>query len=253
MRKTCERSGSLWVPSRREMLGALGVGLLAPRPARAATFSLIGSPVGGGLGKDPTKTIGPLDTTGADLLVIVLASSDAEPPSQSGTDSKGNTWTALTASVRAGWSQCRIWYCVPGSKVGTGHAVTWTASGSFYLSGYFAAFSGCNPIGTVDQQSGAANATSPGSITPSQNNELVVAGISAWPQPVVSVDASMTLLGANVRDGGSNYCTCGIAYKIQTTAAPINPAWNTSDALVIASFKSASGGGVRHRVVSGGE
>ena len=41
MRNTIERSGSLWVPSRREMLGALGVGLLAPRIARAATFGLV--------------------------------------------------------------------------------------------------------------------------------------------------------------------------------------------------------------------
>ena len=41
MRETLERSGSLWVPSRREMLGALGVGQLAPRIARSATFGLV--------------------------------------------------------------------------------------------------------------------------------------------------------------------------------------------------------------------
>lgn len=41
MRNTIERSGSLRVPSRREMLGALGVRLLAPRIARAATFGLV--------------------------------------------------------------------------------------------------------------------------------------------------------------------------------------------------------------------
>jgi hypothetical protein len=41
MRNTIERSGSLRVPSRREMPDALGVGLLAPRIARAATFGLV--------------------------------------------------------------------------------------------------------------------------------------------------------------------------------------------------------------------
>src|ERR1039457_2090365 len=96
MRNTLERSGSLWVPSRREMLGALGVGLLTPRIASATTFSLVGSAVGGGLGISQFQTIGPLNTTGADLLVMVLASSDVLSPVQSGTDSKGNTWTPLT-------------------------------------------------------------------------------------------------------------------------------------------------------------
>lgn len=252
MRETLERSGSLWVPSRREMLGALGVGLLTPRIARATTFSLVGSAVGGGLGISQFQTIGPLNTTGADLLVMVLASSDVLSPVQSGTDSKGNTWTPLTAKARAGWSQCGIWYCIPGSNVGSGHTVTWGGGSAIYLSGFFAAFSGGAPTGTVDQQNGATNTTNPASITPSRSNELIVAGVGSWPATVPSVDASMTLLGAVARDGGSNYCSCGMAYKIQTSAAPINPVWNTNDALVIASFKPAGGTALRRRI-SGGE
>jgi|NGEPerStandDraft_6_1074524.scaffolds.fasta_scaffold120595_1 hypothetical protein len=251
MRRPFKRSGSLWVPSRREMLGALGVGLLAPRNARAATFSPLAH-AGGGCGPSSPQTTAAIDSSGADLLILGLVW-DSSSLAGDLIDSKGNTWTALTSKATP---MVQIWYCKP-STVGSGHTVTVDnhTGGGLYLSAYLAAFSGSSPT-PFDLENGANNtATSPGSITPSQSNELVIAVASSG-SSAPTVDANMTLLNNNAVSGGT-YWGGGMAYRIQITAAAINPVWAGSAACVIASFKSASSGSggapVRHRVISGGE
>ena len=258
MRKTLERSGPLWVPSRREMLGALGVGLLAPRIARAATFAVVASSAiaynSDGAGILTTATI---DTTGADLLVLALAS---HYPSSPDYDSKGNLsgWTALIG--QGSDPTCRLWYCVP-SSVGSGHYVRLNG-GSCYGTCYFAAFSGANQTAPFDNENGATSTgttISPGSITPSMSNELVISAVAGPGGGLLpGIDSSMTLLAANLSSDGY-YRSCGWAYKIQTTPAAINPIWTVSSsqnqASVIASFKPTSSSvgstAVRHRVTGG--
>jgi hypothetical protein len=258
-RRPFERSGALWVPSRREMLGVLGAGLLAPRIARAAAFSLVAH-TGGALGLNPQRVTSAIDTTGANFLVAVLVSNNGSGAFLN-TDSKSNTWTALTAKTQAAGSQVQMYYCVPiPAKVGSGHTVTFDASSSFYASGYFAAFSG-SAAAPFDVQNGATNTSatmSPGSITPSFSDELVISGIGMHVSGAPTVDASMTVLDSNGFLSG-NYFGGGMAYKIQTAAAAINPVWTmgSSDktACVIASFKSTSsatgGSRARHRATGG--
>jgi hypothetical protein len=259
MSRPFEKSGALWVPSRREMLGVLGAGLLAPRIARAAAFSLVAH-TGGALGLNPPKVTSAIDTTGANLLVAVLVSSNGSGAYVSA-DSKSNTWTALTARTQASGSQVQMYYCVPSpAQVGSGHTVTFQALMGFYASGYFAAFSG-SAAAPFDIQNGATNtsaAMSPGSITPAFSDELVISGISMHLSSAPTVDASMTVLDSNGFLSG-NYFGGGIAYKIQTTAAAINPVWTMSSsdktACVIASFKSTSSAigssRVRHKATGG--
>lgn len=237
---------------RRQMLAALAAGVLAPRIARAATFALV-SHTGGHFGLNPPGTTSAIDTTGADLLVAVLVSNNGSGGNLS-SDSKANTWTALTAKTQASGSQVQIYFCSPGSKVGSGHTVTFQASSSFYASGYFAAFSG-SAASPFDLEAGATatGATmSPGSITPAFGNELVISGVSMHLTAAPTVDASMTVLDSNGFLGG-NYFGGGMAYKIQTTAVAINPVWTMSGSdkvsCVIASFKSTSSAGGRKRII----
>lgn len=253
------RNGYIWTPTRRDVLrtagGVLAAGLLAPRIARAATFSLL-SHVGGSCGSTSPQTTATLNTTGADLLILGLAYDGAatfDLWASLWTDSQGNTWVPLTVQTSP---KAQIWYCKP-SSVGSGHTVTIVSdnSGGIYLAAYFAAFSG-SASSAFDLQNGAANtATSPGSITPSVDNALVISVVSSG-SATPTVDAAMTVLDNNAVAGGRSWGG-GMAYKIQTTVAAINPVWTGSAACVIASFKStsSSGGGgstpVRRRVIGG--
>ena len=260
MPRPFERSGALWVPSRRELLGALAAGLLAPRIARAAAFSLVAH-TGGALGLNPQKSTGAIDTTGANLLVVVLVSGNGLGAYLK-SDSKANTWTALTAQTQAAGSQVQMYFSVPiPAKVGSGHTVTFDAPASFAASGYFAAFSGtaAAPFDVQNGATGTSATMSPGSITPAFTDELVISGVSMHLTAPPTVDASMTVLDSNGFLSG-NYFGGGMAYKIQTAAAAINPVWTmaSSDktACVIASFKSTSSAAGRSRVryiVTGGE
>src|ERR1035438_7482079 len=137
MRETLERSGSSWHPSRREMLGALGVGLLAPRIARAATFALVdhcSTKIQNGIGG--TNTI---NSTGADLLICAICT-DQTSGAAFYSDSKGNTGWTLLFDQTCGWSgRIRLYYCIP-TSVGSGHYLS--ISGSYVCSVFFSGFSG---------------------------------------------------------------------------------------------------------------
>ena len=250
MRNTIERSGSLWVPSRREMLGALGVGLLAPRIARAATFSLIAH-AGGGLGASPPQTL-TLDTTGADLVVVGFVH-DPGSGTVTVSDSKGNTWIPLTP--RSNTVVTQLWYARPSNSsfVGASHIIAFGAAATFYASGYVAAFSGANasPFETETGLATGGSTLQPGNINPGHDNELIVSAVSVFgTAPTVS---GMAMLDASSFTG-SQFYGGGMAYVIQTTAAAINPTWAGGALLspVMASFTvSTAAPKTRHRVTGG--
>ena len=189
-------------------------------------------------------TTGSIDTTGASFLVLNVSYYDpGTAPTIS--DSKSNTWSALTLQSSTGSS--RLYYCASPS-VGTGHTFSANGTGS-YPSLQVLAFSGSH--GTpFDQQNGAtsAGATSlaTGSITPSEDNELVIAGLVHGDNTAgaVSIDGGFTAY-KNAFSSGNNMGG-GIAYLIQTTATAANPSWSvttsTQLAATIASFKAAAGG-----------
>lgn len=184
-----------------------------------------------------------LDSTGADLAIFAVGQDNLQSILATPTDSKSNSWTAATPKT---FSASAVgFYYSPSPTVGSGHTASYTKA-SAYPVGALLVFSGAKLTSPLDQQSSSSvNSTSlaAGSITPSEDNCLVVA-LLAHEGPIsgLSIDAGFTILHSSAwLSPGEGYA---VAYKIQTTAAAVNPTWSwtgTAQAgAVIASFKSAS-------------
>lgn len=202
------------------------------------TFNLIANTASSSAGAITTNSI---DTTGADLIVIGLAADDGYNTTP--TDSKSNTWTQAT-SYTQGNVRVRLWYTTP-SSVGSGH--TFSFSGSPLGTMFVAAFSGANQSSPYDQQNGAnafATSLATGSITPTEDNELIIGlyGINSTGVPM-SVDNGLIEIN-EVDFVSSNYYGGMMAYKVQTTAAAINPTFTRTNsngqAATVVSFKRAA-------------
>jgi len=199
----------------------------------------------GATGTADTVTTGAIDTTGANFLVISVAVDSGATPTIS--DSKSNTWTALTSSAL---TVKTIIYYVANPTVGTSHTFSNTASQN-YCSIRAAAFSGVATTTPADQQNGAtgtgASTLATGSITPSENNELVIAALGFNSDGgTISIGSSLTITNSNAFGSGNNYGG-SMAYIIQTTAEAVNPTWTRGTgtgamAARIASFKAAASG-----------
>lgn len=168
------------------------------------------------------------------------------------TDSKSCSWSSITAHGTPGNVTVNIYYAV-NPTVGTGHTFTLTGT-DLYGAVTVEAFSGVGMSSPFDQQNGNASASASslatGSITPAANNELIISGEAYFgDNSLATVSDSMTITDYM---GGGGVTGGAMAYKIQTTAAAINPTWTfpTSQfaAVIVASFK-ASGSMVKRRVV----
>jgi hypothetical protein len=186
-------------------------------------------------------TTSAIDTTGADLLVAVV--SDGASPSIS--DSKGNTWIGLTEQNQFTINYGRLFYC-QGGTVGSGH--TFTGSGSISV----LAFSGSasSPFDVENGTAASGQFINPGSITPSQANDILIAAVTTHTQATLislAIDQGYTL-GSIIQGAGGGPRGAALAYFIQTTAAAKNPQfnWTGSPTFITgeaAAFKTASGGG----------
>ncbi len=183
-----------------------------------------------------------IDTSGADLIVVAI--------SQLGiggtlTDSKSNTWTALTAQGGAGFTRAgQLFYCAS-PTVGSGHTFTFTCGGSGFFCGICVeAFSGVDTGTPFDAESGAAGGVpQPGSITPAGANELFVAGLEHGDATSESVDSGFTITD-DIPNAG-NAIGCSMSYLIETTATAQNPTWSPANSPrpTMAAFVAAAGGG----------
>ena len=178
-----------------------------------------------------------VDTSGANLIVISISGDNGTP-----SDSKGNTWTALTDA--AGNPTARLFYSA-NPTVGVGHTFT---SPSAFCPIFVAAFSsgGVSPFDQENTAQTASNVVtlSPGSITPTLDNELVVSALGTQdPADTHAINSSMSIVQSTNGASGVSFGG-GLAYIVQTTATAINPAWSWNDACpasaVIASFKVAT-------------
>lgn len=182
-------------------------------------------------------TTGSMNSTGATLLVAVQSTYFFG--GNTITDSKSNTWIAATVHGNVGGNDgdtCQIWYSTS-PIVGSGH--TFTTCGSGYPALAVAAFSGVS-ASPFDNENGNfgdnISSLTTGSITPSVNNCLVIAGMGIRDTPT----SPFTINGGfTVTDSAEN--GAGLAYLIQTSAAAANPTWSwTSNAFgstAIADFK----------------
>lgn len=189
-----------------------------------------------------------VDTTGATLLVVSVSwyGSSARPTL---TDSKSNTWVALTEQKFSVAGNV-LFYC-KNPTAGSGHTFTLSGS-SIYSCGQMEAFSGTNTSAPFDVESGATSSAfslATGSITPTVDGCVIVAGLSAGDGTAgYSIGSGFTVTDAynhnpSAAEGGA------AAYLIQTTAAAVNPTWSASTpgsspgvAATIAAFKPATGG-----------
>jgi hypothetical protein len=211
----------------------------------------------------PTGTTGanstgsPIDTTGATGLIAVLSGfQPVNPPTVS--DSKGNTWTARTLQATGALHEARtqIFDCVAAPTVGTNHTFEWAYAGygRFFMA--VMAFSDIKASGAFDQENGFAtnsevSTIQPGSITPAEDNCLVICG-GGFPDDMNSgtgaINGGFTIAHQRAFTSAGSHVGGLAAYLIQTSAAAANPtitAPTGTDPMsaVIASYKSTGGGG----------
>lgn len=199
--------------------------------ALVAHTAFTGTGSGGG-------TTSGIDTTGANFIVIALATFYLAntPP----TDSNGNTYLALSAQPPGGSGAIsQLWYCAS-PTVGAGH--TFTTPGAGYPGLAVAAFSGVN-ASPFDNETGASGASisslATGSLTPSQNNSLVISAMAALGgSSGPYLNNAMTITDYQAETGAS--VGIGLAYVIQTAAVAVNPTWSWTGAVSEVSATIAS-------------
>ncbi len=168
-----------------------------------------------------------IDTSGADLIVLVQCAISEGTPS----DSKSNTWTQGAVQDSGFFGETvSIWYTVPPpEKTGSGH--TFTSNGSFSALAVVA-YSGAHatPADNVNAGSNSNGSVpltlQPGSLTPSEDNCLVIQGMGGGTTNL-SINGSYAIVQDQDWAGGSNF-TAAIAELIQTTATATNPTWTDS-------------------------
>lgn len=172
----------------------------------------------GGSGGGTTNAV---DTSGANLVVYGRPRFSAPTI----TDSKSNTITPLTEQTAVAPNYLMLY--AENAVTGASHDAT-AAGGSSFSSLIMSAYSGAATSSVLDQQAGASGVSvnrAPGSLTPSEDNCLVVTGIG-WDGDglVLSIDGGFTIREQEAYSGGNNYGTA-MADLIQTTAANANPLW----------------------------
>lgn len=188
-----------------------------------------------------------IDTTGANFIVIAFVRN-----ATGGTisDSKGNTWTALT-DRQGGFADrfTRLFYA-ENAIVGTGHTFTCTGSSNFPAM-YIAAYSGMASSSSFDAETGNGidftNSIQPGSITPANTGELLVFGFSQEDTTAPTINQSFTFVLNNPGGGAFGHTAGGLAHIIETSIVAKNPTLTSSGATrmscAMAAFKEAGGGG----------
>lgn len=213
----------------------------------AITF-VSGSNLAAGSTNGDTFTTAAVVTTGASLIVVAIADYQLGP-GVTISDSAANSWSARTLYATSNIGQVRTYYVASPSTSGT-HTFTVTGIGTF-ASIAVAAFAGSHatPYTAETGANNGAGATtcSPGSVTPADNDSLVVtATVMDQIGAVATVPSGYTLTGQEPRVSGQHF-GIALAYVIQTTAAATNPQWSYDSSIVAAAntavFKAAAGGG----------
>lgn len=198
----------------------------------------------GTAGGATTVTTSAINTTGATLIVVQI-SEYSVGASIALTDSQGNTWTALTVKNQ-GNSRSQLHYCVSPSTSAS-HTFTY-GTALRYPSICVQAFSGVSTSSPFDVQNtngaSAATTVTTGSVTPSQNDEVLITGLCFETTGTISINSSFTISNQVNYAFGNNFGSA-MAYKIQTTAGAENPTWSktgtgTSFATGIATFKATA-------------
>lgn len=197
-----------------------------------------------------STTTNAINTTGADFIAVVVVWDGTAGSTNTVSDNQGNSWTPRTAihDNTGTLGNVRIHYCAS-PTTNSSHTFTLTCSGTPANPAIaVAAFSGVNST-PYDVENGAYSGSpiSTGSVTPTQDGSVLIAGVGGSQGTVDSINNGFTICGHGPRNPPTTYRTIGMAYKIQTTAAAINPAFTFGSGSFcyasIASFKPGGGGG----------
>ena len=195
-----------------------------------------------------STTISPVATTGAQATSSNLQSVTTPASSFNGTgsngilvavsalgnttgtvtDSSGNTYSLVSTVSNNGTGQTSL-YCTYNPTVTSNMTFTYTSHTSpAYPSIGVLGVSGLASC-AVDQksalnQTGVVTSVQPGSITPSQNNELWISTVNTESGGGAPT-SSGTLVYSKGIEGGVAY-GIGMAYGVQTTATAVNPLWS---------------------------
>lgn len=209
------------------------------------------------IGASGGSTTTAIDTTGVDFIAISISWYDAVTANPTVSDSKSNTWTALTlSSCSLADGSERLYYC-KNPTVGSGHTFT-VAGTSIFAPICVQCFSGGSTAeldqqNTFDYTAGLTSAAT-GSLTPVADDSLIITGLHTYnATSAIGINGGFTAeiqnYSAGVSQGGA------IAYLIQTTAAAANPTWswtsNSFAALSMAVFRptaAAAGHPARSRL-----
>jgi hypothetical protein len=177
-------------------------------------------------GTEDACVSGEINTTGADLLVIVVGWVNGAGTSPIVADSKGNTWTLARKQLSAAGNQnVGVFYSKP-SSVGTNHTVSITLNNS-YATVWFSAFSGSGssqPDQVNSATAASGTALSAGSITPAVQNSLVISGV-IFGTTAGTTAASAGFTGGAIAFSNGNHVSLGYGHKTKSVAEAINPSW----------------------------
>ncbi len=180
-------------------------------------------------------TTAPFDTSGATLIAVAFDWNPAAiPPGflmPTLSDSNNNLWRTLSIQTTHNISTVLAFALNP--TVGTGHTFALDNLYPFLGSIKILALSGVSihlPFdkenGAIDGAHGSGDGFNTGSVTPSTDNQIVITTVSVLDASggTLSVGSSFTKSDEVAYSDGINFGSA-LAYKIQTTAAAVNPKW----------------------------
>jgi hypothetical protein len=183
-------------------------------------------------------TTSSINTTGANLIVVVKTWTGGSEPALS--DSNTNSYTAAgAAQVDSGNNRYVRQYYVQGGTVGSGH--TFTLGGTaHYGSVAVLAFSGisASPLDQNAGDSATAWTTHPsGSITPTQANTVSVTGLMYDSGSGAVTEPTGYTAGPEVAVSSGAHVGVSAAWKILTATTTINPDWTSSTSYLYGASK----------------
>lgn len=193
----------------------------------------------GGSGTSSSATTPAIDTTGANLLIAACSLYGTDDTTPTLTDSKANTWSALSGWNDTGdtHTQVRIYYC-PSPTVGSGHTFTNTAA---FPAVCVAAFSGAaaSPFDAWAANGGSGSAIAAGPITPAVSGELCVAAVAWYSGNTLTINGGYTIAD-QVNYGSGNNIGVALAYLVESSIVVTDPAWTASNTFASAAAEGAS-------------
>jgi hypothetical protein len=174
-----------------------------------------------GSANSTSVTTDPIDTIGADLIVISVCQFNAYPAAL--TDSLGNTWTGINQSGALGFSGgIAHYYCLNPT---TGAAHTFSNTGDTKPAIAVSAWSGAVSLqGSAGAGSIVGNSRSTGTVTPLAAGELIVTTAGFQNTGTVTVDVAFTVLDQVPYNAATN---AGIAhaYAFAPSTSAIAATW----------------------------